>query len=61
MERDEYLKVYFEKIAAMKRRSHLILENARVSGKLHYYFDQKRCGLNEIIKLENCRETIIKK
>ena len=45
----------------MKKRSAGILEDAKISGKLHYYFDPRRCSANEIIKLENGIETLIKK
>jgi len=61
MEKDKFLKALFDKITAMKKRSAEILENAKISGKLHYYFDPRRCSANEIIKLENGIETIVKK
>lgn len=61
MEKDEYLKALFDKITDMKKRSAEILGDTKINGKLHYYFDQRRCRTNEIIKLENGIETIIKK
>lgn len=61
MEKDKFLKALFDKIAAMKKRSAEILGDAKISGKLHYYFDPIRCNANEIIKLENGVKTIVKK
>lgn len=61
MENKLYIQSIFNKISAMKKRSSGILEDAKISGKLHYYFDIKRCKENEIIKLEKGFETIIKK
>lgn len=61
MEKDKFLKALFDKIAAMKKRSAGILEDVKTNGKLHYYFDPRRCSANEIIKLENGIETIVKK
>lgn len=61
MEKYEFLKALFDKISAMKKRSAEILDDAKISGKLHYYFDPRRCSANEIIKLENGVETIVKK
>lgn len=61
MENKLYLQSIFNKISAMKKRSAEILEDAKISGKLHYHFDIKRCKENEIIKLEKGGETIIKK
>jgi len=60
MENKLYLQSIFNKISAMKKRSAEILEDAKISGKLHYYYDKKRCKENEVIKLENSIETIIK-
>jgi|GEM_PF-4308449 len=61
MENKLYLQSIFNKISGMKKRSAGILEDAKISGKLHYYFDIKRCKENEIIKLEKGFEIIIKK
>ena len=61
MENKLYIQSIFNKISAMKKRSAGILEDAKISGKLHYYFDPRRCSANEIIKLENGIETLIKK
>ncbi len=61
MENKLYIQSIFNKISAMKKRSAGILEDAKISGKLHYYFDPIRCNANEIIKLENGVETRIKK
>lgn len=59
MEKELHIKSIFNKISSMKKRSAEILNNAKSSGKLHYYYDKKRCKENEIIKLENGLETII--
>jgi len=61
MEKEQYLKSLFDKMTAIKKRSAEILEQAKLNGKLHYYFDPKKCKEGEIIKLENGLETIIKK
>ena len=49
------------KLEAMKAKSNQLIKDSINSGTLTYYFDSKRCQSDELVKVENKVETIIKR